>query len=210
MPRLPKQNQPPLRPSLRSTRGSAVGLAAAGSARSRSLPETNSRSRSSFLAVRRELVSSSPLPQPGLCRLAFVPLRVASSSNLLSGPPASVRGADYFRSPRSTQSSGKFSARSTSGAPLGILGSGVRDGTPAAAQRGKAQHASCTPCHCLPFRAPSVSLAAWSPLILTACNGEAWLATRRLSRIWRKTARRGGGRLTVAQSTCKEPVLMLT
>lgn len=145
VPRLPKQNQPPLRPSLRSTRGSAVGLAAAGSARSRSLPETNSRSRSSFLAVRRELVSSSSLPQPGLCRLAFVPLRVASSSNLLSGPPASARGADYFRSPRSAQSSGKFSARSTSGAPLGILGSVVRDGTPAAAQRGKAQHALYAP-----------------------------------------------------------------
>ena len=120
-------------------------LAAAGSARSRSLPKTNSRSRSSFLAVRRELVSSSSLPQPGLCRLAFVPLRVASSSNLLSGPPASARGADYFRSPRSAQSSGKFSARSTSGATLGILGSVVRDGTPVAAQRGKAQHALYAP-----------------------------------------------------------------
>ena len=120
-------------------------LSAAGSARSRSLPETNSRSRSSFLAVRRELVSSRPLLRPGLCRLAFVPLRVASSSNLLSVPPASARGADYFRSPRSAQSSGKFSARSTSGTLLGILGSVVRDGTPAAAQRGKAQHALYAP-----------------------------------------------------------------
>ena len=40
---------------------------------------------------------------PAIGVLATVPLRVATSSNLLSDPPASVRRADYFRPPRSAQ-----------------------------------------------------------------------------------------------------------
>ena len=46
--------------------------------------------------------SGRPSARPSACS-HWVPLRVAPSSNLLSGPPSSVRRADYFRPPRSAQ-----------------------------------------------------------------------------------------------------------
>ena len=51
--------------------------------------------------------SGRPSARPSACS-HWVPLRVAPSSNLLSGPPSSVRRADYFRPPRSAQTPAEF------------------------------------------------------------------------------------------------------
>ncbi len=62
----------------------------------------------------------------------------------------------------------------------------MRELTPAAAQREKAQLASCAPGNPVQIGALSVSLAAWLPLFFLSAMGSSGSSVRRLSRIWGK------------------------